>query len=416
MQWWKNVSFVERYVIDFVRGELALLRPGQLSLPVSAWHAQTHLIEDVGMDSLELMSVASGLVQAMHLHESGIEDYLLARFTISEWAAIVSQSLEVFSASLTFRTSGSTGTPTSCTHAMESLAEEAIALAALHAGRKRIVSTVPSHHIYGFLHTVLLPQYLNSPALPVVDGRSMTVPHLASTVNDGDLLIGYPDWWRMALRSGVRFSKGVHGLTSTAPCPRELHVGVLDAGIERLIDVFGSSETAGLGWRDKPDAPYRLFSYWRHDPSTGTVERILKNGTAVSAQFRDEIRWLAPQHFLPEGRLDDAVQVGGINVFPMRIREVLIAHPLVKDAAIRLMQPHEGARLKAYIVLRAGTRPGPDIRRGLEEWARARLTAPELPRAYNFGDSLPRTETGKLSDWPIDLANSTVPESASDFR
>jgi long-chain acyl-CoA synthetase len=33
------------------------------------------------------------------------------------------------------------------------------------------------------------------------------------------------------------------------------------------------------------------------------------------------------------------VQVGGVNVFPERVRQVLLEHPLVVDAAVRLMRP-----------------------------------------------------------------------------
>lgn len=402
MQWWQDVSYVERYVRDFVRAELSLLRPGQAILPASAWQPQTSLIEDLGMDSLEMMSVASALVQAVHLDESGIEDYLLARFTIAEWTAIVSHGLNVFSARLTFGTSGSTGTPKSCTHALAALVQEAEALAALYEGRKRIVSLVPSHHIYGFLHTVLLPQMMKEPALQVLDGRNTTAPKLVGMLNDGDLLIGYPDWWRMALRTGARFTSGVHGTTSSAPCAADLHAGVLQAGLGRLVDVFGSSETAGLGWRDQPDTPYRLFPHWRRNLSTGAVERTLADRTVMRAQMQDELAWPSHQHFTPKGRVDDAVQVGGINVFPARVREILMAHPLVRDAAVRLMQPHEGTRLKAYIVLRDGTQATPEVLHCMEEWARARLTTCEIPRSYTFGVTLPGNELGKLSDWAID--------------
>jgi acyl-CoA synthetase (AMP-forming)/AMP-acid ligase II len=49
-------------------------------------------------------------------------------------------------------------------------------------------------------------------------------------------------------------------------------------------------------------------------------------------------------------RQDGAVQVGGINVFPSRVAEVLARHPLVAQASVRLAAPEQGGRLKALIV------------------------------------------------------------------
>ena len=49
------------------------------------------------------------LAEALQMHESGIEDYLLVRQTLGDWRHIAHTSLSRFSARLTFRTSGSTG-------------------------------------------------------------------------------------------------------------------------------------------------------------------------------------------------------------------------------------------------------------------------------------------------------------------
>jgi 4-coumarate--CoA ligase len=67
-----------------------------------------------GTDSLELVSLATALVEALHLHRSGIEDYLLARRTLGEWIEICAGGLARFDGALTFCTSGSTGKPKSC--------------------------------------------------------------------------------------------------------------------------------------------------------------------------------------------------------------------------------------------------------------------------------------------------------------
>ena len=92
------------------------------------------------------------------------------------------------------------------------------------------------------------------------------------------------------------------------------------------------------------------------------------------------------------------MQVGGTNVFPARVRSVLLAHPLVADAAVRLMAPAEGTRLKAFIVPRDGADKA-TLPAELERWVQQRLSAPERPRAFSFGAALPVNAQGKGCDW-----------------
>jgi acyl-coenzyme A synthetase/AMP-(fatty) acid ligase len=66
------------------------------------------------------------------------------------------------------------------------------------------------------------------------------------------------------------------------------------------------------------------------------------------------------------------------------------------------MQPTEGNRVKAFIV---PARPDLDLaemRRELDLWTAATLTAPERPRAFTFGSALPAGPLGKAIDWALD--------------
>ncbi len=89
--------------------------------------------------------------------------------------------------------------------------------------------------------------------------------------------------------------------------------------------------------------------------------------------------------------------VGGVIVDPARVRDVLRAHPGVADAAVRLMRPAEGIRLKAFLVPRPGH--SGTLRAEVSAYADDVLSAPERPRAYRIGSALPRTTTGKPADW-----------------
>ena len=149
--WWQHRPLLQRYVRDLLAAQWLALRPGQLALAPEAWSDATRIDQDLGADSLELMNLATSLSTAIHLHESGIEDYLLARRSFGQWVDVAAAGLERFCGALTFSTSGSTGTAKPCTHALDSLQQEVAVLAGLFAGRRRIVVAVPAHHIYGFV-------------------------------------------------------------------------------------------------------------------------------------------------------------------------------------------------------------------------------------------------------------------------
>ena len=400
-RWWEDAAAV-RFVADLVASELARLRPGAV-LPALPWQGDCDLARDLGVDSLERMALASALSATLHLHRSDAGDALAACATIGDLANAASAGLALHPHEITFRTSGSAGQPKPCRHLLAALWAEVTELAALLPGRRRILCAVPSHHIYGFLFSVLLPRAFGLDAGAVRDLRAAPPGALLREARAGDLVVGYPDYWRAVLASSAEpFAPGVTGVTSTAPCPPELAHDLQQRGLARLVQVYGSSETGGVGWRDNHLQPFTALPYWRRDPDDPSV--LLRSGEGAGRfPLQDMLAWQGAHQFLPTGRIDQAVQVGGINVFPERVAQVLRAHPDVADAAVRLMRSDEGSRLKAFVVARAGA--GPDaLRAALRQWAAARLSGPELPASISVGAALPRTASGKLADWIIDAA------------
>lgn len=422
--WWTHGDALRRVVTDLLAFELAQMRPGRPPVP-APWAPDVEFVRDLGADSLELMGLATALVETFGLQRAGIDERLLARPCVGDWVASVRAGLEGgaaapaggpagsaagIDAALTFRTSGSTGTPKRCTHTLATLEQEAAALARLVPGRRRILSAVASHHIYGFLFTVLLPRCLarldeagacaGIDVADVVDVRQAGPAALGGIARAGDLVVAHPAWWDAAARLMPAFGADIVGVTSTAPCPDALADGLAQAGL-RLVQVYGSSETAGVGWRDRARAPFALLPHWTRTDDPAWLARMLPDGTTRRHPLPDRLDWTDATHFLPAGRVDDAVQVGGMNVFPAYVAQVLALHPDVREAAVRLMRPDEGLRLKAFVV----AAPGADVavlRAGLPAWAGERLTTPERPAAWTFGARLPRQASGKAADWIID--------------
>jgi 4-coumarate--CoA ligase (photoactive yellow protein activation family) len=387
---------ISRVVQDCLRAEISRARCGDIGgLPPEPWPDSIPIgPEGLGADSLELMALAGAVNAMFHIHDSGMEDMLLASRRFGDWVDLVARSWHDFGTRISFSTSGSTGQPKRCTHAMADLRAE-IAEHAATLRPARILSAVPSHHIYGFLFSALLPRVAGC---KLIDIRS-ALPAMEA-YHDGDVIVSFPDHWRYLAQSLERLPPVV-GVTSTAPMPEDLARDLRARGLRRLVEIYGASETAGIGWRDFSDAPFALLDRWTVAEAPGAEGGILRlsGPDGKIAETPDMVVMVGARNFRVQRRADGAVQVGGINVFPQRIAALLETHPLVGKARVRCAAPAAGGRLKALIVPRD---PGIDpetILRELRPWIAERLRGPEQPRALTVAKRIPTGPLGKEIDW-----------------
>ncbi|MDR2075506.1 MAG: hypothetical protein LBP61_01020 [Desulfovibrio sp.] len=317
-----------------------------------------------------------------------------------------------------FTTSGSTGVPCPCRHSFIELEEEVRSLAPFFAGRRRIISVMPVHHSFGFVFALLLPRALGLPP-------SLHLPPLPSakffrTLRQGDLVLAFPVFWQsfLSMCSGnfaLSCPPDLQGVTSAAPCPPEVIEALCSpppgrALLEGMTEIFGSSEGGAIGIRRQCRGWYSLLPHWRREPAASAggesclpeeSEWGIRRKSGFFLRLSDEVAWEDERRFVPLRRRDYAVQVGGINVFPLRIADLLRTHPKVADCAVRLMRPDEGARLKAFVVPAAGLVPDAALSRELKIWIAGKLEPASRPKALRFGESLPRTPSGKACDWDM---------------
>ena len=392
--WWAPDDTLRRFVAHLLRGEAGRLRQPTRAVPTMPWADELTLDErGLEVDSLDRLQLVAALGEALNVAFSRREAAQLAHAEFGAWLGAARSALHnQASPAVGFRTSGSTGSARRYDHTLAGLTEEAAFLSRLFAGHHRIVSAVPAHHIYGFIFTVLLPQALGH--LSVIEVGSPA--ELAANWAPGDLVIGYPEFWQAVARQGQEAPPDLAGVTSTAPCPAEVAIAVAALGIP-LTEIFGSTESAGLGWRQDPDDAFRRFPWW-HSVSGEQWFRSL-DGKRHVVSLPDHLVLSAESRFQPSGRRDPVVQVGGINVSTAEVRDQLMAHPAVLDAAVRLMRPDEGHRLKAFVVPRPEVAPGEALRAALMAWLTDRLPAAQRPRAITLGQQLPQGSMGKLADW-----------------
>lgn len=92
-------------------------------------------------------------------------------------------------------------------------------------------------------------------------------------------------------------------------------------------------------------------------------------------------------------RKKDMIIVGGYNVYPREVEEVLYQHPAVVEAAVIGVADGEyGENVKAYVVVNDEKVTMNDIIRFCED----RLVKYKLPRHVEFSKELPKNATGKI--------------------
>lgn len=380
-----------RVVESKMRAEIAAAagqnRPGTppRPLPPGPWPEALPVgAGGLACDSLERMWLAGALAEMFDLDETA--QGLLEAPAFGDWLDRIAAGWS--GEGVTFLTSGSSGMPKPCRHAVADLALEVEGLARLFPGRTRIVAGVPAHHIYGFLFTAMLADRLGLAV--VASGAASLAP--------GDLVVSFPDHWALLAKAARAFPADVVGVTSTAPCPRPLIEGLMERGLAGLIEVYGSSETAGLGTRAYPARAYALMPHWRFGEETEPGRPAIVHASGRVVHAMDRLARSGERDFTVEGRVDGMVQVGGVNVDPAAVAARLRAHPLVAEAAVRLMRPEEGARLKAFVVPAEGVRED-QARAALQDWIAGHLPTPERPMALAFGPRLPVNAMGKAADW-----------------
>ena len=104
-------------------------------------------------------------------------------------------------------------------------------------------------------------------------------------------------------------------------------------------------------------------------------------------------------YFVYQARTDDMIISGGYNIAGPEVEAALLSHPAVAECAVVGVPDEErGQLVKAFVVLRPGQ--AADVK-ALQDHAKATIAPYKYPRAIEFRDSLPRTETGKLQRFKL---------------
>lgn len=242
---------------------------------------------------------------------------------------------------------------------------------------------------------VAIPSMYNA-LLSVKDGTPEDFNSLRFTVSGGEPL---PDATakRFLERFGVTLAEG-YGLTETSPVtnwcrPREWRAhsvgGPLPGVRERVVGPDGLPLEPGQDGEVQMAGPNIMQGYFKLPEETAkafTPDGFFRSG--------DIGRFDADGHLYITGRLKEMLIIGGENVFPREIEEVLNAHPSVHETGvIGTTDPMRGELPVAFVQMKDGA---PFDERDLRAWCRQRLAGYKVPAEFRHVQDLPRNPTGKL--------------------
>jgi len=174
--------------------------------------------------------------------------------------------------------------------------------------------------------------------------------------------------------------------------PRPGSCGPPVPGVEvRVLDDAGAALPPRAVGEIAVHSPARMAAYFKDPEATA---RALRDGWFLSGDlgYVDEDGWL---YFVDRKR--DVIRRGGENVSSVLVEKTLREHPAVSEAAvIGVADPVLGQEIKAFVVTST-----PVTKDELRDFAAARLAKFQVPRLWEFRDSLPKTPTQRVEKYKL---------------
>jgi benzoate-CoA ligase len=217
-------------------------------------------------------------------------------------------------------------------------------------------------------------------------------------------------------------------ISAAEPLPAEIFrrwkerfgIEILDGlGSTELLHIYVSARTGevrpGSSGTPVPGYDVRVVDLEGKDAPAETVGDLLVAGDsrAVSYWNRPELtadrmrgRWFvtgdkytvdADGYYWYAGRADDMFKVSGQWISPIEIENTIVEHASVLEAAVVAFQEESGLHsVKAFVVVRQGCTPDPQLAKQLQDFVKTRLTPYKCPRRIEFLSELPKSAAGKV--------------------
>jgi long-chain acyl-CoA synthetase len=332
-------------------------------------------------------------------------------------------------------TGGSTGIPKGVNHTHRGLLAGVLQHVTVWPGKfggEMFLNVAPMFHIWGLAYATWVPIYMQSTLVMVPrydpDKVVQALADYKVTVFAGGPAPIYMGLLASPLFDRVDLANLRYCLSGGAPCPAELHRDWQARAGVPLLEGWGMSEGAPFclnPW----DRKRKLLSVGNPVPETEIQIVDLETGDRVlPLGERGEVRVRGPQmmqdyrkrpeetrNALRDGwmytgdigyvdddgflflvdRKKDMVIVGGYNVYPREVDEVLFKHPKIREAAtVGKRDSKLGEVLVAFVVLDEGTTLSEEE---FFAYCKAEMVKYKRPVEVHFIDALPKTGTNKIN-------------------
>lgn len=331
-------------------------------------------------------------------------------------------------------TGGSTGIPKGVDHTHRGLMWgfiQHVSVWPIPFGQGVFLNVAPMFHIWGLGYATWVPIYTAGTLvmIPRYDPDEVVkglAEHRVSIFAGGPAPI-YMGLLTSPLFNQVDLSALKYCISGGAPCPEDLHREWLERTGCPLLEGWGMSEGAPF-CLNRYDGERKMLSVGNPVPKTQVEVVDLETGSRVLPMGEaGEVRVKGPQlmpgyhdkpeetaHALRDGymytgdigyvdedgflflvdRKKDMILVGGYNVYPREIDEVLFNHPAIREAAtVGKKDPRLGEVVVAYVALEKGAELSEE---DFFAYCTDNLVKYKRPVEVRFIDALPRTGTNKI--------------------
>ncbi|WP_372524492.1 AMP-binding protein [Piscinibacter sp.] len=324
------------------------------------------------------------------------------------------RSLDLVDTRVVMFTSGSSGEPAALEKKLAQLDAEIHTQHAAFGTRwarhadLSVYATVSHQHIYGLLFLVLWPL---AAGRRFVTRRLAYAEEMAARLGPApSLLVSSPAHLKR-LPESIDWTLARRGLqavlSSGGPLPPEAALQAAQCFGAAPIEIFGSSETGGIAWRQ------RTVHADRWQPLPQVEWRIDDGLLAVRSPYLPDAQWWltadrvradADGSFVMLGRADRIVKIEEKRVSLSAIERRLAESPLLADARVLALAAGTGLRVAAVVVLSDAGRAAlaAQGRRAFNEALRAWLAGSveriALPRRWRHVAALPVNAQGKTTE------------------
>jgi long-chain acyl-CoA synthetase len=337
MMW--NRYYIKRIILDF-----------SLKVTKQPFHGSIAVYQkegadwkdDIGLDSIEIMQLAAHVNSFFALFEMNDPPYLLSFTKVDDWVEQVYDAKQKVDDCLSFYSSGTSGQAKVTRHRTNFLQREVEWLASHFKNITQIIPYVPSYTIYGFLFTVCLPHQLNIPLLYPSETDWQTI-------SPNTLIVATPFHWQLLSESLPNKTPFCYGVSAAAPLYNGLFENLIQKNI-KLTEIYGATETGGVGYRENPQQPFSLFPYWELiEENEGPILNDKEDRQLY--QLMDNIRLINNRQFTLSGRKDKQVNIAGILVNPEEVRSVILQITGIQECRISAKAMDGEIVLQASIIL-----------------------------------------------------------------